>query len=672
MRPSGVAARRVQVRQGAALMLACFLVLVGLDRAGILAGADLKLTDLRFRLRGERRVTDLLALVEVDDATIKAYGRWPLPREAYALLIAAAEQGGARAMGLDLLFLSPDPEAPRSDQLLVAMTSLHPNVVHAMAFVPAAPGAGPEESRSPTWQAALERHGIPGLLVRATQAGRVSTPFEDLLAVSGAIAHVSVAVDRDGGVRRVPMVVRHGERLYPALGLRLAGMAAGETGLPELRPARGGFDVLWSGGRRQFIPTDAEGGTAIDFAGDRAAVPQTYSMLAVLKWYRDGDSARLKAAFGGKTLLVGATAINEAVSDVGMTPFATATPLAYIHANAVDSVLRNRFLRSPPEAAYLATLAAISVLLGWLYVVLALPAAAGVMGGVTILLGTVLHLAFVMWGVDARPTLVLLLPALGYATVSSYRFIFLERRTREREREMEMARAIQERLLPVAPPDVPTLDVCGVNVPAQEIGGDYFDWLPLHDESWGFVIGDVSGKGASAALLMSHLHALLHAEVRNSQRPGTVLGSINDSLFRATESHRFATFFMVVIPVEEGPVLFGNAGHNPPILAHRNGDSEFLGPTGVPLGMFEGVEYGEETRSLRGGDCLVLYSDGISECLYRDEMYGEERLENLVARLTHRGASAHEICEAVLGDIRSFCHGGPFSDDVTILVVRRP
>jgi sigma-B regulation protein RsbU (phosphoserine phosphatase) len=209
-----------------------------------------------------------------------------------------------------------------------------------------------------------------------------------------------------------------------------------------------------------------------------------------------------------------------------------------------------------------------------------------------------------------------------------------------------------------------------MNIPAQEVGGDYYDWLPLGEEALTVALGDVSGKGVSAALLMSNLQASFHAETRPDRAPQLILRSMSGSLFRATEPQRFATFFLATISRANGTLTYSNAGHNPGFLAHE-GKIEWLGPTGVPLGMFGDADYKEESRPFAPGDLLVLYSDGVTECARREEFYGEERLEALVASLAARPLSAREVADSILADIRLFSHGEIDADDVTLLVVRR-
>ena len=221
-------------------------------------------------------------------------------------------------------------------------------------------------------------------------------------------------------------------------------------------------------------------------------------------------------------------------------------------------------------------------------------------------------------------------------------------------------------------PEFPGFDVFGVNLPAQEVGGDYFDWLIL-DDTLAFALGDVSGKGVAAALLMSHLRASLHAEVRLAGREGSTLGVIeemNRSLYHAIEPGRFATFFLAMVRRDDTVLRFCNAGHNPALLVHA-GVMTTLEAGGVPLGMLETFPYVDAECPFERGDLLVLYSDGITECPWRDQMYGDERLQALVTRLAREGADAARVGKAILDDLSAFSHGQTDADDVTLVIVRR-
>lgn len=651
---------------GLVVAAGCWLALGAAHLFGLFTLFDLRLGDLRFHIRGTRPASDQIALVEVDDATVRAYGRWPLPRDAYALLIAMLEEAGARAIGLDIQFPAPDPDDPRSDDVLAGVTATSPAIVHAVSFFAEEPARGPDHTEA---EGLLERHGLPMELAGVPEAGSVSASFPRLARAARSIGHVTVAVDPDGVIRRLPPLVRYHGRLFGSMSLRLVGVSEGDTTFPALRATPGGIEVTYSSGRRTSLPLDREGATSLDFAGDRSAFRHRYSAFELLSWFRDGQLDSIRRAVDGRIVLIGATAVGEVATDIGATPFSPSTPLLYVHANAVDSWLRGRSLKPVPDALSLFALGLVALVFGLLFTRLPLPVAAGVMAGGVALLALVLYGSFAIGGWNLPSTVTLALLPVAYSATGSYRFLFLERHARERDRELQVARKIQQKLLPVDPPQAPTLDVHGFNIPAQEVGGDYFDWIELGSDTLIVALGDVSGKGVAAALLMSHLRASLHAESRPGRPPHEVAQAMNLSLSRAVDPGRFATFFLASIPFDGDGMTYCNAGHNPGLIL-RGDRVEWLKATGIPLGAMEDSTYDARDCRLETGDVLVLYSDGVTECPYREDFYGEERLEALV-RGCDPGASARSIAEAILADVRRFARGPLGADDITVIVARR-
>ena len=665
--------QRLGIGPGIAVALLCWGVLAALQLSGAFETLDLRLLDWRFQLRGARQASDRIAVVEIDDATIEDYKRWPLLRDQYALLIEALAQGRARAVGIDLLFLGNDVVDSRYDELLAHVTALHPDLVHAITFVSGQRArAGPTRPR-PEVEALLAPHGLPAAGIAAREAHEVTTPEPDLLGAAAVLGHVVLAVDPDGVVRRIPIFVRYSGRLYPSLALSVASVAMAGVPLPRVVSARRGVDLTWEGRDPLWVPVDREGYTGVDFAGDRGSFPHAYSMVDVLRWYAAGDVRKLRDAFGARIVLVGVTAVAQVVTDVSSTPFSPNTPLLFVHANALDSFLRGRFVSRVSPTVHLLLLGGLAALLGWLFVTLSLPWAAAVAVLAALAVAAVDQALFVYRGWDVPPTLGLALPLLAYASIASYRFIFLEHKARERQKELEVAREIQKHLLPTVLPGGPGLDVFGVNVPAQEVGGDYYDWVAVNGGPLVVGLGDVSGKGVAAALLMSHLRASFHAETREETAPAAIAQAMHVSLFRAIEeSGKYATFFVATFETAAGGGLrFCNAGHNPGLL-YSAGRLEDLESRECPLGMLEETTYTEQTRTFVPGDVLVLYSDGISECQRKDdEMYGEDRLRELVVRLCAQGLGAADMVRAILQDVQAFAHGPAYDDDVTLVVVRR-
>jgi len=256
---------------------------------------------------------------------------------------------------------------------------------------------------------------------------------------------------------------------------------------------------------------------------------------------------------------------------------------------------------------------------------------------------------------------------------------------RERlERELETARGIQQRLLPDEVPVVPGFDITGTSIPSRQVGGDYFDFLSHGDGRVGIAIGDVSGKGIPAALLMSNLQASLQGQVIHPSSVAEVVARVNDLLARSTDAQMFATFFYGVLDCRAATFTSANAGHNPPVLLRADGSLERLESGGLVLGMFAGQTYEQETVHLAPDDLLVLFTDGISEAEglpgadlgippadedAENPMFGEERMIEVIRAAA--AGSAVEIKDAILSAVEAFAAGVPQSDDVTVVIVKR-
>jgi serine phosphatase RsbU (regulator of sigma subunit) len=242
--------------------------------------------------------------------------------------------------------------------------------------------------------------------------------------------------------------------------------------------------------------------------------------------------------------------------------------------------------------------------------------------------------------------------------------------------ELSTARAIQVRLLPGEGPSVPGYEVTGASIPSREIGGDYYDFLAQGDDAIGIAIGDVSGKGMPAALLMSNLQASLHGQVLHRGTVASVVERVNDLLVRSTDAHMFATFFYGVLETATGRFTCTNAGHNPPLVIRNDGSLQRLTTGGLLLGMVGDMVYQQDTVELAKGEVIVMYTDGITEAVSPgadeedpDAMFGEERLCEVLQRSRHLPASG--IQDAILAAVADHTRGVAQSDDITLVVIRR-
>jgi sigma-B regulation protein RsbU (phosphoserine phosphatase) len=243
---------------------------------------------------------------------------------------------------------------------------------------------------------------------------------------------------------------------------------------------------------------------------------------------------------------------------------------------------------------------------------------------------------------------------------------------RRMRQELEMAACVQRRLLPDCIPQVEGLDLAGGCEPMREVGGDYFDFLPLDESHLGLVAADVAGKGMPAALVMATLAASLRNQVHQCEgRAAPLAEALNAQMNAWTDTGKFVTLFYGCLEIPSRRLRYVNAGHNLPLLARAaKQKAAAIGDAGGPvLGVLPDAHYEEGILDLAKGDVLVAYTDGVTEAFNaQDEDFGEDRLAAAVMR--HRDKSAAGIQEAIMADVREWRGEAPQSDDVTLVVLK--
>jgi sigma-B regulation protein RsbU (phosphoserine phosphatase) len=240
---------------------------------------------------------------------------------------------------------------------------------------------------------------------------------------------------------------------------------------------------------------------------------------------------------------------------------------------------------------------------------------------------------------------------------------------RKRKSELEIAANVQQKLFPHAVHELATIDYAGHCVAAREVGGDYYDFLNAGHRTVAFVLGDVSGKGVPAALLMANLQACFRSqEPHTLLQPAHVLETVNRHFFDSTTPERFATLFYGIYNDRTRTLHYVNCGHVPPILLRASGDLETLDPTATPIGAFRHWSCSENQVTLRAGDVLMIYSDGVTEAeAPSGEDYGEERLVRCLRE--NRGAPASALVHCIVESVSEFSHGSRY-DDVTVVAIK--
>jgi serine phosphatase RsbU (regulator of sigma subunit)/ketosteroid isomerase-like protein len=244
-----------------------------------------------------------------------------------------------------------------------------------------------------------------------------------------------------------------------------------------------------------------------------------------------------------------------------------------------------------------------------------------------------------------------------------------ERIERERiEQELQVARRIQHASLPREVPALEGWQISPYYRPAREVGGDFYDFFELEDGRLGLVVGDATGHGVPAALVMASARSMLRAVAQASDSPGDVLRRVNDPLATDIPPNMFVTCFYAILDPESGSLTYANAGHDLPYL-HRNGEVEELRARGMPLGLMPGMGYEEKETILEAGAATLFYSDGLVEAHHPNrEMFGFPRLRALIAE--HGEESS--LGDFLLEELYTFVGDGwEQEDDITLLTLRR-
>jgi serine phosphatase RsbU (regulator of sigma subunit)/predicted ester cyclase len=244
-----------------------------------------------------------------------------------------------------------------------------------------------------------------------------------------------------------------------------------------------------------------------------------------------------------------------------------------------------------------------------------------------------------------------------------------ERIERERiERELQVARRIQHASLPKEVPTLEGWQISPYYQPAREVGGDFYDFFELEDERLGIVVGDATGHGVPAALVMASARSMLRAVAQASDSPGEALRRVNDPLATDIPPNMFVTCFYAILDPESGSLTYANAGHDLPYL-HRDGAAEELRATGMPLGLMPGMDYEEKQIILEAGEAALLYSDGLVEAHDpKGEMFGFPRLRALVAEYAEE---ERPLGEFLMEELYTFVgEGWEQEDDITLLTLR--
>jgi serine phosphatase RsbU (regulator of sigma subunit)/CHASE2 domain-containing sensor protein len=633
-------------------------------------------------------------IVDIDEPSLKALGRWPWPRTRLAELTAAVYRLGAESVGYDIIMPEPDSLSPQvvlahrseispkireelaalpsNDQLLAQTLRQVPSVVARAALIGSGQGPGGASRQTPVIvvgeSAAAHATGYQGHL----------TNIAVLETAAFGCGYLNDTRDPDGVVRFMPLVMSVGGQLAPALSLELLRTAAGVNWYSVRSDEKGIRGVQIADA---FFPTDADGRIRLYFSPAYAG--RRISALSVL----NGQVA--PGAFKGKVAIIGITAVGTI--DVVATPVAARMDGVEIQAQVVENILAGSRLVRPPSAALIELVC--YVVLG-LFLVALLPrvhpaigvavfaaAAAGLFGAsfyAFLRSRMLLDPSFPVAG--SLPVLLVMLTA-GFAEANARRRELnaaLEAEKLERMRiagELAAAREIQMGMLP-APETIDRL-VSGLDFfarlePAEEVGGDLYDAFLIDERRFFFMVGDVAGKGVAASLFMALSKTLAKSTaLKGDAGIEEIFNRLNDEISRQNPAMLFVTAVAGIVDVTDGRMQLCSAGHEAPVLVKPGRPPETLNlESGPPLCVMDGYSYSALNTTLVPGDLLVMISDGITEAQNPNlELYGRQRIMDWLGELKEEEQNAQWVCRGIFADVRRFAAGADQSDDITVMAV---
>jgi serine phosphatase RsbU (regulator of sigma subunit) len=636
-----------------------------------------------------------VVIVDIDDASLAALGRWPWPRTRLAKLTEVTHQLGAKAIGLDIIMPEPDSFSPNiilsdrpdvsllvreelaklasNDSILAQTLQRTPSVVARAGLIESEQAAKTEDRQTP-------------IMVIGESPIRHVTSYGGHLASIPLIEHAAFGCgylndtrDQDGVVRSMPLLISVNGQLAPAFSLELLRTAIGVKWY-SVHGSSNGVRGIQLG--ESFIPTDSDGRIRLHFSpayGDRRV-----SALALLNGELSAGS------FANQVAVIGVSGVGTI--DVASTPVSARMDGLEIQAQIVENILANSRLIRSPRATWLEL--GVFLLVGILLITL-LPRsrpgygiAAFLSAAVLLCSGSIFSFVKAKTLYDPSfpivgnvPILVALLAA-GFSASNRKRqeleaSLEIERLERVRiSGELQAAREIQMGILP-EPGSIEGLplhlEFYAMLEPAYEVGGDLYDAFMIDDRHFFFCVGDVAGKGVAASLFMALSKTLCKSAALRGYVPlNDLIGKFNREISRENQAMLFVTMIAGIIDVVSGELQLCSAGHDAPILMRHNEPLKYLPiEGGPPLCVLEGYEYCTTRMTLRSNDMLVLISDGITEAQDPDQnSYGRERIINYLNTLKQADWHAESICRGLYRDLKQFIGDASQSDDITIMAVR--
>lgn len=637
--------------------------------------------------------------VDLNNTSLRALKDYHPTRAHYARVIHNLGKMKVAVQMCDVIFAGET--SAENDRLLMDATRESRDVVFGMAFrLSAAPGRA-DEAEDPAGRDYLRRTAWK--IKASPDSARYYSGIDPLITLlplaelSLGTGFLTLSPDPDGVIRRLPLLVRFEDGFYPSFALK---SVCDFLKVPPDRVVLGPGSIILCdavrGGSSQkmnlTLPVDRRGCMRINFAGPWGRMKH-YNFSDIYFASDDQDLLEdFQDELGGRIVLL--SDISTGSADMGQVPIDEAYPLSGVHANAVNTILTDSFIRELPGAAT----TAIEILL--LLAVTAMSfhrsalVSAGGTAGLSALLATSAGLVFLQWNLLVPVVKPLIVMVLGWAGLSTWHALEnarvraeIERARQLAEHELEIGRKIQTGFLPATLPIPPGWEIAAHFQPALQVSGDFYDVFELAGgRCLGIVIADVCDHGVGSALFMALTRSLIRAFAlqsadRLSVEPSDPAGwsqtmaletvrQTNDYIANNHgDAGMFATLFLGILDPTTGQLTYVNGGHELPLFLRSGRPAAYLKTTGLAVGVMPDAPYKTESIVLEAGDCLVLYTDGVTDADdSRGAHFSKQRLVSLVSE---NSVAAQALLDTVIAALNAHVGKGSPADDITLLLIRK-
>ncbi|MDD5195626.1 MAG: CHASE2 domain-containing protein [Candidatus Omnitrophica bacterium] len=616
--------------------------------------------DFRLKLRPALKTSEDIVIIEIDDNSLARLGSWPFPRDAHAAILSFLKSAGARAVFFDILFSDPSvarSELPSGAQGTLAYQTIDLDALFAQAI---------KESGNVYLPEAFDINTAPLSNFSPPKArGYSASLYEQFKPYIRSSGHMNVFTDPDGKLRRVPLFIQYQNILVPHIALV---MACDVLGIDVRKVKLAGRRVIID--EKLSLPVSNNTSFMVNYPDRWAPAYKHFSYAQLIKanneQYLAGKPSPLLDQFKGKICFIGLTATGT--HDRKGMPFEELYPMLGLQASIFNSIIKKQFITDAgPLANSFLNLIAFLVSLFLCFYFPPFKA----LGRMAIFAVSYFICAtgLIFSGLWIDLFLPLLIIAVTYVALTLYKFIEEVHKRQLLEKELDIAAAIQQSFLPKDIQVEPRLKIHSFIQPAKFVAGDLYDVVRLSDDKVGVFIGDVSGKGVPAALIMAQAVSLFRVFARASMDPANVLLNLNKELCQVLQG-RFVTALYLVFDTKERLLRSCCAGHLPILITRVTAGetNEVLPAAGPPLGVLDIAEYETFLTTLEKNDRILLYTDGFTEARNKKgEEFGMERLKEAFG--TSKGLKADIALSSMTEKLFEFSRGLPQFDDITAILL---